>query len=82
MGKNEWISVKQKLPKIEERCLVYNTGYDGITKGYVEINEFIGIDQFGNPVFIGDDVYYSEERENVTHWMSLPEPPEVKQKCL
>lgn len=59
--KQEWISVKDRLPEAEERVLVYSYE-DGINFGY-----FLGYEDG----FFIDCVYPNES----THWMPLPEPP-------
>lgn len=59
--KQEWISVKDRLPEVEERVLVYSYE-DGINFGY-----FLGYEDG----FFIDCVYPNEP----THWMPLPEPP-------
>jgi hypothetical protein len=60
--KQEWISVKDRPPEVEERVLVYSYE-DGINFGY-----FLGYEDG----FFIDCVYPNEP----THWMPLPEPPE------
>ena len=67
-----WISVEDRLPEAYETVL------------------FTGVNKYGNRYrtqrgyYCGGDVWYSEivpgkkVVNGVTHWMPLPEPPEVK----
>ena len=75
----QWISVEERLPDKEGKYLV--TVYDGITpdvlyfyKRYPYCNSGIRTDR---PVWCGYDDYGDFEVKSVTHWMPLPEPPEV-----
>lgn len=73
MNKNEWISVKDRLP-VDERTVLAYYGFDH------------GDGDLGR-MFIGTLSYFAFEPEphfqhastglTVTHWMPLPEPPEV-----
>lgn len=61
----KWISVEDRLPETESRCLVVR--YDAVTKtSFIDILWF-DKGTWWNRVFGGE---YS-----VTHWMPLPEPP-------
>lgn len=62
----KWISVKDRLPETESRCLVIR--YDAVTK--TSFRDILWFDKgtWWNRIFGGE---YS-----VTHWMPLPEPPE------
>ena len=61
---NNWISVKDRLPKNDNRVLVYmHENRLSYTK--------IDTDRLVN----GEWVRWSD---TVTHWQPLPEPPEVK----
>ena len=62
--KEEWISVKDRLPKVKDDVLIYDSHHRNIYKAW----------------YIGDiDVWFSNEYLpqfiNITHWMPLPEPP-------
>lgn len=64
----EWISVKDGLPKHNQRVLVYGTAniqmvaiYDAISKGR-------------HWLICG--TWYVEMTQEVTHWMPLPHPPD------
>lgn len=61
---NEWIACKDKMPKMNQRVLVYEKdskhGYD------IDIDWYDGIFWF----FKQDG-----EKPKVTHWMPLPEEP-------
>jgi hypothetical protein len=64
----QWISVKDRLPKADDFCLV-NTEFDCIR-----------IAQYGWESWRFNDAYSSSEhpKSYVTHWMPLPKPPESK----
>jgi hypothetical protein len=72
----EWISINERLPEYDTSVLLLVNGK--MTQGYlfseVEFNEMsmqnLYYDGFQNEVI--DDVI---ERNDVTHWMPLPEPP-------
>lgn len=63
----EWISVKDKMPRINEVVLVYDKFIEDVSTGY--ISEFLG----DRVVWIID--YGQSISDEVTHWMPLPEPP-------
>ena len=80
----EWISVKKKLPEqAGYSCLVSAEYGDG------KRAEFIAFTGYGESEWYTYDALFMEkEREadnrvhhnyHITHWMPLPEPPEVKQ---
>lgn len=56
---NEWISVKDRLPKSFKHVLVYDAFEENITLGL-----------YGNGEWLFS--------KHITHWMPLPEPPEMK----
>lgn len=58
---NDWISVKDELPEIEDNYLVC------LVNGHICVGFYIS-ETFWSAG------YYSNSLE-VTHWMSLPEPP-------
>lgn len=62
----KWISVEDRLPETESRCLVVR--YDYVTK--TSFMDVLWFDKgtWWNRIFDGE---YA-----VTHWMPLPEPPE------
>ena len=64
----EWISVTDRLPDELSRVLAV-TAERGITIAWCRR------ERLGDLVWVTLDDYYGE---NVTHWMPLPEPPEVK----
>lgn len=59
---SEWISVKERLPEEPMRCLVYAKRGKYGGCGVVYYNQG----------------FYGDEYGAITHWMPLPEPPEVK----
>lgn len=77
---NEWISVNDKLPELNQLVLVYAVGkIDGfIGERTIEICErFIqrifppspGLEMWSSPY------QYFHTDYKITHWMPLPEPP-------
>lgn len=63
-----WISVKERLPKENGRYLVYliypaHLVYENEPCGYISIYSFKN-DKF--------------QSSFVTHWMEMPQPPEIK----
>jgi hypothetical protein len=69
----EWISVKDRLPNPGTDCVVYING--GKNHKYFRWGIFLG------ESWSGDGGHYMshnlpEGLHNVTHWMSLPDPPE------
>ena len=62
-----WVSVKDRLPEHGKRYLIYATSGDNKI-GYITTTAF-----GGHFVLSGRRAYWK-----VTHWMPLPEPPEVK----
>ena len=73
--REQWISVKDRLPDEEGKYIVI--AYNGITidilyfyKRYPYCNKGIRTDR---PVWCGYDDYGDFEVKSVTHWMPLPE---------
>ena len=65
-----WTSIKDRRPKLHENVLLYSNGAYG--KDY-----FVGFLDADGSYRI--DIALFELQVDVTHWMSLPEPPE---ECL
>ena len=83
---NEWISVKDRLPTEAGNYLV-NIHYEDIER---DVYEDVVLDAWYNPypckIFPGyagwhllNEFYSFTEgwRENITHWIPWPEPPEA-----
>lgn len=68
----EWISVKERLPSHEQRCLycVINHIPGPITSGKTIILGYFSGDQFYDLV---DG--WPNDIDDVTHWMSIPKLP-------
>jgi hypothetical protein len=68
---SEWISIKDRLPKYEERVLVNDDGY-------VRIAELTRA-RYAGGMHRGEEVWDSEDESAVcffpTHWMVIPDPP-------
>lgn len=63
----EWVSVKEKLPKIGQRVLVYQK--DGVHGGNSIDIEYRMCEDFWSEQGIHSDI---------THWMPLPTPPKAE----
>lgn len=63
----EWISVKDRLPSIDENVLVYDNCFKDVSIGY--ISDFLNY----RKTWITD--CGESVSDTVTHWMPLPEPP-------
>lgn len=61
-----WISVKDRLPAKHERVLIYDSVCHNIYMAWRDDD----LDVWFSEEYLPDFVY-------VTHWMPLPEPPEV-----
>lgn len=70
----KWISVKERLPEPKKEvliCIRYNTG--NVIRETAKYDE-----EHGDPWLTSNEDYYCSVWDpEVTHWMSLPEPPEV-----
>lgn len=70
LKQNEWISIKDRLPEIDERVLIYKpkAGKKIITshRCYTERNAGNGA------LFFNESKYYGG---TATHWKPLPKPP-------
>ena len=77
----EWISVKDRLPSERNNYLVYRRNSYG---NYISIADWTpNYDGFeerlkGKAMWYKYDSEYGDyEIDNVSHWMALPEPPEI-----
>ena len=65
----EWISVKDRLPETDgEYLVVYNPCY----WDHVEDETKVGVD-----TFCGKSAWLKKKYQRVTHWMPLPQLPDV-----
>jgi len=72
-----WIPASERLPAHDTRVLVAAKQRDG----EVVVKEMLFVDWSlppEPPAPAWSDDYGGEEFDSVTHWMPLPEPPEVK----
>lgn len=80
-GKPKWISVSDKLPDEDCKCLVYKSAIAQgiITASFTHNLESIDEYDFSGEKRAGFFYYDSEygycEMLHITHWMPLPEPP-------
>ena len=81
----EWVNVKDKLPELKQRVLVYAVGkIDGfIGTNVIEICERYVQHMFpsspGEEVWSSPYQYFHTDYE-ITYWMPLPEPPKESSK--
>jgi hypothetical protein len=76
MKPTDWISVKDKLPKLEERVLVCRKLEDGST--YVDFAMLVSREMHLHDI----DIWYTEEGwdiEDVTHWQKIVLPKKEKE---
>jgi hypothetical protein len=68
---NKWISVKDKLPEVDELVLLYNND-EGVFRGYRGNEHPTHIYWACSPTgsYAGDGSVH-----DITHWMPLPEGP-------
>lgn len=77
---SEWISVKERLPELGEMVMLFIPQLedgDWIRTGYMDSECADGVED-GPPFFfpLGHNSFFSAEQ--VTHWMPLPDKPEVE----
>lgn len=67
-----WISVKDRLPEVFDEVIVYFNGFISIAWRETEKrkNGIVGWHW-------DSQMHYPESLVNITHWMPLPNPPEV-----
>lgn len=74
--KQQWISVKDRLPKSGQRVLVVVRNRQNVVQTHVTVSEFCRYtDCFGNKRIWWSK--YSRRNSEITHWMPLPDAPEV-----
>lgn len=71
MSEGGWISVKDKLPDQRIGVLVYCPEYNNVFAG--ELNDYLKKGQW----YFFDDEIKHPIKDEVTHWMPMPKPPEV-----
>lgn len=69
---NEWINVEDRLPKHEERILIYSKNDCIDLAEYLEPRNYPPYVKY--PLFFVDDSC-SFEIQEVSHWMPLPDAP-------
>ena len=63
---NCWIPATERLPEVERSYLTFTD------KGHIHIDSFCIYPEHGTKFWVGGN-------GKVTHWMPLPEPPEVEE---
>lgn len=68
---NDWIKCSEEMPENGKSVLVVteNNGYSWIDIGYIDEAGYWTID---------GEIWDKKSDPAITHWMLLPEPPEVK----
>lgn len=70
---SEWISVKDRLPENNDDITLHSMGL-GVVNGY-----YWPLTVDSNSKFITHSGDFGDgPREDITHWMPLPNPPEVE----
>lgn len=88
----EWISVKDRLPDAEQDVLLFTetietygkhnekkTMYHNIYYGYCDSGKWLTSYCHGCEYIEKMNEEYPYEHIRVTHWMPLPEPPEMEE---
>lgn len=71
----EWISVKDKMPKIGNWYLVVHKPNGTISRKDLVVN-FLFYDS--DNLWLHKQGDFDSDQDNVTHWMPLPKPPKNK----
>ena len=77
---SEWISVKDRLPEIEQTVIVMQNFKEN---DHLKYNPYVMAEDVSGGIYWSDKEFYLDHPtsdfpcvlENVTHWMPLPEPP-------
>lgn len=70
----EWISVKNRLPRVGKNVLIAWKNYSG--ENFIDIGEcYKSSDKQWHFVYCDVDGTTGLDESQVTHWMPLPEPP-------
>lgn len=72
---SDWISVKDRLPELEDNSVLAHFKNGSIET--IHIEDYFkditnGLDENNNQIYTK---WYLHSDPQVTHWMSLPEPP-------
>lgn len=72
--KQKWISVEERLPKHEQKCLIFTMIH--FTPDHVDdVNYYFGIEI---SMYTTDFGFLSTNGMYARYWMPLPEPPQMK----
>lgn len=70
---SKWISVKDKLPPIDKRVVIYNEGKKETGLGYIDKYNEDNVSK--KHIYPNWNIYGGYGLSKITHWMPLPEPP-------
>jgi hypothetical protein len=72
---NEWISVKKRLPKLDQQVLIIRGLYGDYKLARLKLADanydFVVLPDGRTAIWVGED----DHGYDATHWMPLPEPP-------
>ena len=83
MEKNKWIRCEDRLPELREEVLIYAIGKEDAFSPIIAISELyiFKLLPFSNGTLEWRDPWdYFSKNYEVTHWMPLPDAPEVENK--
>ena len=64
---NEWISVRESLPRESEAVLIYSSKFGTMERIYTSYK--------GEERWWSDEYWSTTKQLEITHWMPLPQPP-------
>lgn len=70
----QWVSVKDRLPEEQKEVLIYLPEYDSVEMASLFTIPSLNLKEWTQD----EDAFMLDE---VSHWMSMPEPPDKRYKC-
>lgn len=79
LERSEWISVNDRLPEVNTAVLIYANKKVYTARRYICLSaEWWSVNNRGNTDMEPGTKVPSVKAKGITHWMPLPEPPEVQ----
>lgn len=75
--KSGWISVKERMPPLKEKVLVWAVGKSKLTMGKTHCDVTFTAEVMGEVRWWEFWLWFLEDWD-ITHWMPLPDAPEVE----